>query len=257
MVVNCHSLKLLNQTSGVLQLLLSPPRDARNVILVRAARWIWWAHGGCNLFHVCYFALKGCSPCHSDTGSDRHIVASYLTNLQTTEAHQLKVTRITLSTYSWTNKECFPLWLKFHSSRGTGVAELEGLWLPKWTNWGTSQMSQTKRPKRNPWVSCMLTFIPTLNIHKKDISDIIKWHHCHLLLHFGWEKSLHMCSQVGQTCMCICWHPQPISDTPPHMNHYVSFVPQFQCLWHTHTHTHIYIYIYIKKLLNLILLLLL
>ena len=48
---------------------------------------------------------------HSDTGSDSHRVTSYLTNLQRTKAHQLKVPKITLSTYSWTNKEHFPVWL--------------------------------------------------------------------------------------------------------------------------------------------------
>ena len=34
------------------------------------AGWIWWAHWGCNLSHMHYFALKGDGPCLSSTGSD-------------------------------------------------------------------------------------------------------------------------------------------------------------------------------------------
>ena len=46
-----------------------------------------------------------------NTGSDRHMGASYLTILQATKAIPLKVPKVTLSTYSWTNKEHFPFWL--------------------------------------------------------------------------------------------------------------------------------------------------
>ena len=104
-------------------------------------------------------------------------------------------------------------------------------------------MNRLKERTELPWVPCTLTFIPTLKLCKKDVSDIIKWCHCCLLLHFGQEKPLCMCSQVKQAHLHICWHPQPISHTLPCMNHYVSFIPQSQCLWHSppgilvHPHT--------------------
>ena len=57
------------------------------VTALRDTGWIWWAHWGHNLSHMHYFTPKGCGLCHSDTGSDSHRVASYLTNLQTIKAH--------------------------------------------------------------------------------------------------------------------------------------------------------------------------
>ena len=78
-----------------------------------------------------------------------------------------------------------------------------------------------------PWVPCVITFISTLDIHMKDISDITKWHHCHLLLHLGGKKPLDLHSQVEQTHLHTCQHPRPISHTLLHTNCYISFVPQF------------------------------
>ena len=195
------------------------------------------AHWGHDLSHRHLFVLKHCGPCHSDTGSDSCRVASYLTKLQTTKSHQLKVPKITLSTYRWTNKEHFPVWLWLHSLTGTEVPKLEGMWLPGWTKWGTSLNNwiklRTKTWVRSPWSHACFLFIPTLNICKKDINDIIKWYHCCLLLHFGQEKPLHMHSRVMPTCLCICQHPWPVSLTPPCTNHSISFVSYFQCLWHS------------------------
>ena len=120
----------------------------------------------------------------------------------------------------------------------TEVARLEDLWLPRWTNWGTSQRNPRKKTKRNnwtqqnPWVSCMLTFIPRAYLHK-DISDVIKWCHCHLLLCLGGEKPLHMSSRVVPTQLCICQHSQAISLNPPCTDHHMSFIPQFLYLWHS------------------------
>ena len=79
----------------------------------------------------------------------------------------------------------------------------------------------------------MLPFIPNPNICKMNVTDIIKWHHCHLLLHFGWEKPLHIHSRVMPTCLHIYQCPWPVSLTLPLKNHYVSFVFQFQHLWHS------------------------
>ena len=137
-----------------------------------------------------------------------HRVASYLTNLQTTKSHHLKVPKITLITYRRTNKEHFPVWLQFHSSRGTKVAELEGLWLPRRTNQGTSLNNWTKRRTktqiRGPQPCAHSLFSQAANIHEKDISDIIKWCHCHLLLHFQCEKPSCMCSRVMPTHLHVC-----------------------------------------------------
>ena len=58
-----------------------------NVTVAGDAESIQWAHRGRDLSRVCYFTPKGCSPCHSDTGSNNHRVASYPTDLQTTKAH--------------------------------------------------------------------------------------------------------------------------------------------------------------------------
>ena len=151
-----------------------------------------WAHSGCNLSYSVLIHSEGLwSLSVHDTGSNRHRVASYPTNLQTTKAYQLKVPKITLST-------CTVEQIKNTSQSGYNstpqealkVAELEGLWLPRWTNWGNKPKEPNKKTERNEsWVPCMLTFIPTLDLHKKDISDVIKWCHCHLLLHLG-GKSL-------------------------------------------------------------------
>ena len=46
----------------------------------------WWAHQSHDLSHMHQFALKVSGPCHSDTGSERHRVVSYLVHLQATEA---------------------------------------------------------------------------------------------------------------------------------------------------------------------------
>ena len=46
----------------------------------------WRAPPGHDLSHVHQFAPKDCGPCHSDTGSDGHRVASYPVNLQATTA---------------------------------------------------------------------------------------------------------------------------------------------------------------------------
>ena len=148
------------------------------IYILGDAGWIWWAHWGHNLSQVHLFTLKGCGPCHSNTGSNSHRVASYPTNLQTTKSHQLNITKITLSTYRWTNKEPFPVWLQFHFLRGTVVVKSEGLWLPGWTNQGTSLNNwtklQTKTQVSSSSVSCMIPFIPTPNLCKKDVSDITK-----------------------------------------------------------------------------------
>ena len=69
-----------------------------------------WAHQGHYLSHMCYFTLEGCGPCLSVAGSDRCRVTSYPADLQATKAHLIKMLRITLSTYSQTNKEHFPVW---------------------------------------------------------------------------------------------------------------------------------------------------
>ena len=53
----------------------------------------WWAHKSSNLSCMHQFALKGCSPCHSDTESKGYKVADYPVNLQTTKSNQLRVTQ--------------------------------------------------------------------------------------------------------------------------------------------------------------------
>ena len=53
------------------------------------------------IYSMCTSSLKRVAVLAAcNTGSDRHMLASYLTNLQATKAHQLKVPKITLSTYS-------------------------------------------------------------------------------------------------------------------------------------------------------------
>ena len=91
----------------------------------------WWAHQSSNLSCMCQFALKGCSPYHSNTGSEGYKVANYPVNMQTTKSNQLRVPKITLGTCSGTNEEHFPVRLYSHSSRGTEVAMTEGQWLLK------------------------------------------------------------------------------------------------------------------------------
>ena len=47
----------------------------------------------------------------------------------------------------------------------------------------------------------------------------------------GRKKPLHTCSRVMPTCLCLCWHPWPVSLTPPCMNCSVSFVSHVWHLW--------------------------
>ena len=54
---------------------------------VRDARWI----GGLTKVAI-YPASKGCSPCHSSTGSEVYKVVNYLVNLQTTQVRLSKGT---------------------------------------------------------------------------------------------------------------------------------------------------------------------
>ena len=46
----------------------------------------WWAHQSHDLSHMCQIALKDCGPCCCNTGSKGYSMASYLVNVQATEA---------------------------------------------------------------------------------------------------------------------------------------------------------------------------
>ena len=86
-VMNHHSLRLLNQTSGITQLFQANPGMPKMWLSL----WECWmnqcAHQGHDLSHMCYSAPKGCSSCLSSTRSDRCRVASYLAHSQATKAH--------------------------------------------------------------------------------------------------------------------------------------------------------------------------
>ena len=82
----------------------------------------------------------------------------------------VQIKNTSLSGYSSTPQEA----LKYLSERVCGFPdELTGEQAK-----GKDQKKMTEPPKKNqrkePHVSCMLTFISTLNIHKKDISDVTK-----------------------------------------------------------------------------------
>ena len=83
------------------------------------------------------------------------------------------------------------------------------LWLPrpKLTGW-TNQNQNQKNPRAH---ACFL--LSPLHLCKQDDSDIMKWHHNHLLLHLG-RKSLCACTVVMPTCLHIHRCPWPISPHP-------------------------------------------
>ena len=124
-------LLLLNQTSEILPLHFEPTHRCQKCDRCWGNWMDWWAHQSSNLSFVCQFAPKGCSPCHSDTGSEGYNVVNYPGNMQTTKPNQLRVPKITLGICSQTNEEHFPVRLYSHSSRGTEVAATEGQWLLK------------------------------------------------------------------------------------------------------------------------------
>ena len=80
-------------------------------------------------------------------------------------------------------------------------------------HWGSqdrgSVASQTNQPrnkpkmnnqKKNPRAHAHFLVYP-LHLHKQNDSDIIKWHHDHLLFHLG-GKSLHACAV--ESCQLAC-----------------------------------------------------
>ena len=102
--------------------------------------------------------------------------------------HQLRVPKITLGTCSWTNKEHFPLKMYSHSSRGTEVAALKGHWLlSKWL-----ECTAAKNPDNSLKLMWASPYIPPNPLCKHNGSDVIKWHHNHLLPSSGGKNLVHV-----------------------------------------------------------------
>ena len=116
--------------------------------------------------------------------------------------HQLRVLKITLGTCSWTNKEHFPLKMYSHSLWGTEVATTEGWWLlSKWL-----KCTAAKNPDNSLELMCTSPYIlPTLYVSIMAVTSLNDVTIICFPLLAG--KTLHMCSTVLLTCLCICQHP--------------------------------------------------
>ena len=98
------------------------------------------------------------------------------------------MSKITLGTCRWINKEHFPVGMYSHSMRGTKVAMTEGQWL-------FSKLPECSAPKTQmtaPRLMHALLIYPPTQCGKHNICDIIKWCHNCLLPSFS-EKTMHMC----------------------------------------------------------------
>ena len=115
------------------------------------------------------------------------------------------MSKITLGTCSWTNKEHFPVRMYSHSTGGTEVAATEGQWL-------LSKLPECSAPKPpgNSLEACVHSpYIPSYPMHKHNICDITKWHH-DCLLPSSIRKTLHMCRRAMPTCLCTCQCPSQL-----------------------------------------------
>ena len=78
--MNCHSLVLPNQNSGIMQL-LGPIQGCQKCDQGMLGEFGGLA-GGYDLFPYAHSTLKGCDPCLSDTMFNECRVMSYLTDTQ-------------------------------------------------------------------------------------------------------------------------------------------------------------------------------
>ena len=85
---------------------------------------------------------------------------------------------------------------------GSWVRGSVASWMDQLGNKPREPNERTEKMKDwTPGSRAHLLFIPTLDIHKSDVSDIIKWCHFHLLLHLG-ENNL--CTCTVELCQLIC-----------------------------------------------------
>ena len=173
------------------------------------------------------FTPKGCSLCHSNTGSEDIRWQTTQLTCKQLNRHWLKVPKITFGTCSWTNKEHFALKMYSHSSRDTKVATTEGWWfLSKWL-----KCTAAKNPDDSLELMCPSPYVlPTLYVSIKAMTSLNDVMIACFPLPVG--KTLHMHSRVISTQLHICWHPhRPIltvliaTHEMTHQFHILIFMP--------------------------------
>ena len=189
----------------------SPPRDARNVTEVGFCTGTLDGLVGSHTRLAIYPTLtihcwRGVIRALLNTRFKGMQVVTYPANVKQLKSHWLEVPQKGLGTCIWINKSHNPFWFMLCSTRGTEIAEVEGLWFvyrPK--------CLVSEDPDDSPKVQLCPTFkVPSLN-SMRDPCDVISWSSQLSALIFQWENH---CASTLETSPFVCTSADVHTRTP-------------------------------------------